>query len=97
MASSFTFLGQYLKDSDGFFDHIVQVTSYEIWISFLNVETQEQSKQWMHTYSPNKTKTFIQMLSACQKADDNCFLRQEKNADSGIHATSDHNNIQSVL
>jgi hypothetical protein len=50
----------------------------------VNVETKEQSKQWMHTHSPNKPKNFKQMLSACQKADGNCFLGQEKSVDGGI-------------
>jgi histone-lysine N-methyltransferase SETMAR len=27
-----------------------------MWVSFVNVETKEQSKQWMHTHSPNKPK-----------------------------------------
>jgi hypothetical protein len=31
----------------------------------------------MHTHSPNEQKTFNQMLSACRKADDNCFLGQD--------------------
>jgi hypothetical protein len=35
----------------------------------MNVETKEQSKQWMHAHSPDKPKKFKQMLSACQKAD----------------------------
>jgi hypothetical protein len=30
----------------------------------MNVETKEQSKQWMHTHSPDKPKKFKQMLSA---------------------------------
>jgi hypothetical protein len=30
----------------------------------VNAETKEQSKQWMHTHSPNKPKKFKQMLSA---------------------------------
>jgi hypothetical protein len=30
----------------------------------VNVETKEQSKQWMQTRSPNKPKKFKQMLSA---------------------------------
>jgi hypothetical protein len=33
---------------------------------------------------------FEQTLSACQKADGNCFLGQERGADGGIHATMDH-------
>jgi hypothetical protein len=32
----------------------------------------------MHTHSSDKLKTFKQMLSACQKADGNCFLGQDK-------------------
>jgi hypothetical protein len=51
----------------------------------------------MHTHSPNKPKKFKQMLSACQKADGNCFLGQERCADGGIHETSDHNNVRSKL
>jgi hypothetical protein len=30
----------------------------------VNIETEEQSKQWMHTHSSNKPKEFKQMLSA---------------------------------
>jgi hypothetical protein len=44
----------------------------------VNAEAKEQSKQWMHIHLPNKQKRFKQMLSACQKADGNCFLRQDK-------------------
>jgi hypothetical protein len=62
----------------------------------VNVETKEQSKQWMHAHSPNKLKKFKQ-TSACQKADGNCFLGQESSADGGIHATRDHGNVGSVL
>jgi hypothetical protein len=43
---------------------------------FLNVETKEQSKQWMHAHSPNKPKNFKQ-TSSCQKADDSSFLGQD--------------------
>jgi hypothetical protein len=39
---------------------------------------------------------FKQMLFACQKADGICFLRQERSADGGIHATRDNNNITSA-
>jgi hypothetical protein len=44
----------------------------------LNVETEEQSKQWMHTHSPNRPKKFKQTLSACQKADENCFWGEDR-------------------
>jgi hypothetical protein len=50
----------------------------------------------MHTNSPNKPKKFKQMF-ACQKADGNCFLGQERSAGGGIHVTRDHNNVRSVL
>jgi hypothetical protein len=63
----------------------------------VNVETKEQSKQWMHTQSPNQPKKIKQMLSACQKADGSYFLGQERSAYGGIHATRDHNNVRSVL
>jgi hypothetical protein len=79
------------------FCQIIQVTGDEAWFSFLNVETKEQSKQWMHTHSPNKPKKFKTTLSAYQKGDDSCFLGQERSADSGIHATKDHTNVTSVL
>jgi hypothetical protein len=76
---------------------MVRATGDETWGSVANVETKEQSKQWMHTHSPNKLKKLKQTLSACQKADANCFLGQEKSADAGIHATRDNNNVISVL
>jgi hypothetical protein len=44
----------------------------------VNVETKEQSNQWMHTHSPNKLKKFKQMLSANQKGDGNCFMGQDR-------------------
>jgi hypothetical protein len=46
----------------------------------VNAETEEQSKQWMHTHSQNKPKKFKQ-TNVCQKADGNCFLQQERGAD----------------
>jgi hypothetical protein len=68
------FLERYHKDGDEFLNHIVQVTEDETCVSFVNVETKEQSKQWMDTHSPNKPKKFKQTLSACHKDDGNCFL-----------------------
>jgi hypothetical protein len=59
MASfGFYFLDRYHKDV-----HIVRVTGDEAWVSFVNVETGQQSKQWMHTHSPNKLNKFKQTLS----------------------------------
>jgi hypothetical protein len=49
MALALTFLERYHKEGE-FLNHIV--TGGETWVSFMNVETKEQSKQSMHT--PNK-------------------------------------------
>jgi hypothetical protein len=56
MASALTFLERYHKDGNEFLNHIVRVTGDETWVSFVNVKTKEQSKQWMQTY--NKLKQF---------------------------------------
>jgi hypothetical protein len=50
---------------------------------FFVVETNQQSKQWMHIHSPNKPKKLkkkIKTLSVCQKLDGNCFLGEEMGA-----------------
>jgi hypothetical protein len=66
MASfSFEFLDRYHKDGDEFLNHFVRVTGDETWVSSVNVETKEKSKQWMHTHSANKPQTCEQPLSAC--------------------------------
>jgi hypothetical protein len=57
----------------------------------VNVETKQQSKHWMYTHSPNKLKKCRQTLSACKKAEGDCFLGQEISDDGEIHATRDHN------
>jgi hypothetical protein len=64
VASALTFLEQYQKDGNVFFNHMTQVTCEETWISFVNAETKEQSKQWMHTHSPNKSKKFKEMSAS---------------------------------
>jgi hypothetical protein len=56
MASALTFLQWYHKDGDEILKHIVQVAGDEAWVSFVNIETKEQSKQQMHAHSPNKPK-----------------------------------------
>jgi hypothetical protein len=43
MASAFTFLEWYHKDGDTFLNHILRVTRDETWVSFVDVETKEQS------------------------------------------------------
>jgi hypothetical protein len=59
-ASALTFLERYHKDGNEFLNYIIRVTGGETWVSFVNVKTKEQSKQWMHTHSPNKLKKFKQ-------------------------------------
>jgi hypothetical protein len=82
------FLERYHKDGDEFLIRIILVTGDESWVPFVNVETKEQSKQWMHTHSPSKLKKF-ERTSACQKADGSSILGQERSDDSGIHAARD--------
>jgi hypothetical protein len=50
-----------------------------------------------HTFTKQAEKKFKQTLSACQKADGNCFLGQEGSAPGEIHVTRDHSNVRSVL
>ena len=35
-----------------------RATGDSTWVKFVNAEAKEQSKQWMHTHSPNKPKKF---------------------------------------
>jgi uncharacterized protein YbcV (DUF1398 family) len=60
MASALTLLERCRKDGDEFFNHMVQVTGDVTWVLIVNVETKEQSKQWIHTHSPTKMKKFKQ-------------------------------------
>jgi hypothetical protein len=60
----------------------------------VNVETKEQSKQWMHTFTKQARKVYT---NVCQKTDGNCFLGQERSTAGGMHATVNHNNLRSVL
>jgi hypothetical protein len=94
----FDILEWYHKDGDEVFNHIIQITADETWVSYVHVGTKDQSKQWMHTHSPNKLKKFKQMLYTCQKGDGKCFLEvEERSTDGGIHATRGHNNVTSIL
>jgi hypothetical protein len=61
-----TFLGRCPKDGDDFLQHIVLVTGNEIWVSFMNVETKEQSKQG--TYIHQKS-LIVQTNAVYQKAE----------------------------
>ncbi|PNF33479.1 hypothetical protein B7P43_G00561 [Cryptotermes secundus] len=96
MASSLTCLERDYKDGDELLSHVVRVTGDETCVSFVNAETEEQSKQWIYTKLPKMMKKFKQ-TSVCQKADGNCFLEHERSVYSGIHAKRDDNNVRSVL
>jgi histone-lysine N-methyltransferase SETMAR len=61
MESALTFLQRYWEEGDKFLDRIV--TDDETWVQFMNAETKEQSQQWMHTHSANKSKKFQCTLS----------------------------------
>jgi hypothetical protein len=50
MHMTLTFLERYHKNGDESVSRIIQVTGGETWVSFVNVETKEQSKQWIHTH-----------------------------------------------
>jgi hypothetical protein len=68
------FLEQYHKDGDVFLNHIALVTDDETRVSFVNAETQEQSKQWLHTHSPNKPKSFKKRCLLSRKLMATVFL-----------------------
>jgi hypothetical protein len=73
MASALTFSEEYHKD-----DHILYVTGDETWVSCVNIETEQQSKLWMYTHSPNKPK---QLNKFClPESYGNCFLGQDTSA-----------------
>jgi hypothetical protein len=91
----FDFLERYHKDGGEFLSHIVRITGDKTWVSLVNVETKEQSKQLMHTHSPKQAEKV--QTNVCQKADDSCFLGQDISDDGGIYATRDHSNVRSVL
>jgi hypothetical protein len=60
MALALTFLSDTTKMAMKLLIHTLRVTGDETWVSFANVETKEQSKQWMQTHPPNKSKKFKQ-------------------------------------
>jgi hypothetical protein len=79
------------KNGDEFLNNIVSVTGDKSWVSFVNVENKEQSKQWMHTHSPKKSKKCKQTLSACQMV--TISWDRKRSSDGGIHARMDYNNV----
>jgi hypothetical protein len=93
----FDFLEHSHKDDNEFLSHTVQETGDETWVSSVNVETKKQSKQWKHTYSPNKLKKLNKHLPARKLMATVFWDRKGVLVVDGIHATRDYNNITSVL
>jgi hypothetical protein len=66
MTSALAFLERHHKEGNEFLSHIVRVTGDETWVSFMNVETKDQSKQWMicsHSYThPHKYRLKLYMI-----------------------------------
>jgi hypothetical protein len=56
MALALTLLERYHKDGDEYLSHIVQAIRDETWVSFVNAETKEHSKQRMHTFTRQAEK-----------------------------------------
>jgi hypothetical protein len=52
----FDFLERSHKDGDEFLSHTVLVIGDEIRVSFVNVQSKEQSKQWIHTFTKQAEK-----------------------------------------
>jgi hypothetical protein len=50
-AHEYTIERYHTKMAMNFSNHMIRVTGDETWVSFVNVETKEQSKQWMHIHS----------------------------------------------
>jgi hypothetical protein len=84
----FHFLKQYHKDGDEFLNHIVQVTGDET--------SNQRAVKVVDTHIFNKQAERFKQMSACQKAYGKSFVEQEGDANGGIHAKRDHNNIRSV-
>jgi hypothetical protein len=59
-----SFLEQCHKNGDTFLSHILRVTGGETWVSFVNTETKEQSKQWSTHVHQRSRKTLNKTLSA---------------------------------
>jgi hypothetical protein len=50
----------------------------------------------MHTHHQT-SRTSLNKRCLPTRADGNCFLRQKRSADAGIHITKDHTNVRDVL
>jgi hypothetical protein len=93
---SFSFFIAVPKDGNEFLIRSIQVTGDETWVSFVNVETKEQTKQWTRTHSPNEMKKFVAFLPV-RKLMANVFWDRKGVLIVGIHATRHQNNVIIVL
>jgi hypothetical protein len=50
VALALTFLECYHKYGEEYLNHIAQITGDGTWVSVVNVETKEQSEQWIHIH-----------------------------------------------
>jgi len=83
------FLQRYWEEGGGFLDRIV--TGDETWVQFVNAETKEQSKQWMHTHSPTSPRN---SNKHCRTKMMVTVFWDRKGILLTIHGTRDHNNIR---
>jgi hypothetical protein len=73
---------KYLTDGYKLLNHITQVTGNGIWVSFANIKTKGQSKQWIvdpQKIPPKKLKSSNKYYLP------NSFLGQERSTDGRIH------------
>lgn len=59
--AALTFFTRYDEEGDEMFDHIV--AGDETWVSYVNVEQKNQSREWGHTSSPRKPNKCRQTFS----------------------------------
>jgi preprotein translocase subunit SecE len=76
-----TLLQRYHKDVNEFLSHITWVTGDETWVSFVNVETKEQSMQWIHIHQISR-KVYTNVV--CEKSDGDRFAGHERSADGDL-------------
>lgn len=82
-----TFFTRYNEEGDAIFDHIV--TGDKTWVSYVNVEQKNQTREWSHTSSPCKPIKYGQIYSN-KKITATVFLGQERGPFDGIHGKKHH-------
>jgi hypothetical protein len=95
LASTF-FLELYRKGGCGFLNHSAQVTSIGTGGCFVDVESKEKSKEWMHT-STRQADEVRTNISVRQEGDGNRYMEEKTSSDGGSHAIMGHNNFRSLF